>query len=84
LIKADLDPIGEPSLKALARASSFQEPRQFLPQRKAEGDVAASSMSAIAETEHARSNQLDNPELSRRACGDMKLFNQEVLRVISA
>ena len=38
-------------------------------------------MSAIAETEHARSEQLDNPESIYRACADMKLFNQ-VLRVI--
>jgi RadC-like JAB domain len=44
--------------------------------------VAALSMSAIAETEHARSEQLDNPESIYRACADMKLFNQEVLRVI--
>jgi hypothetical protein len=36
-------------------------------------------MSAIAETEHARSEQLDNPESIYR---DMKLFSQEVLRVI--
>jgi len=41
-------------------------------------------MSAIAEIEHARSYQLDNPELIYRACDDMKLFNQEVLRAISA
>jgi DNA repair protein RadC len=40
------------------------------------------SMCAIAETEHARSEQLDNPESIYRACADMKLFNQEVLRVI--
>ena len=69
------------SLKALARAS-FQELRQFLPRRKAEAVVAALSMSAIAETEHARSEQLDNPESIYRACADMKLFNQEVLRLI--
>jgi DNA repair protein RadC len=69
------------SLKALARAS-FQELRQFLPQRKAQAVVAALSMSAIAETEHARSSQLDNPESIYRACADMKLFNQEILRVI--
>jgi DNA repair protein RadC len=69
------------SLKALARAS-FQELRQFLPQRKAEAVAAALSMFAIAETEHARSEQLDNPESIYRACTDMKLFNQEVLRVI--
>ncbi len=46
------------SLRALARAS-FQELLQFLPLRKAEAVVAALSISAIAETEHARSNQLD-------------------------
>jgi DNA repair protein RadC len=69
------------SLKGLARAS-FQELRQFLPRRKAEAVVAALSMSAIVETEHARSEQLDNPESIYRACADMKLFNQEVLRVI--
>ena len=69
------------SLKALARAS-FQELRQFLPRRKAMAVVAALSMSAMAETEHARSEQLDNLESIYRACADMKLFNQEVLRVI--
>jgi DNA repair protein RadC len=69
------------SLKGLARAS-FQELRQFLPQRKAEAVAAALSMSVIAETEYARSEQLDNPESIYRACTDMKLFNQEVLRVI--
>src|SRR5271166_6125466 len=69
------------SLKALARAT-FQELRQFLPRHKAEAVVAALSMSAIAETEHARSEQLDNPESIYRACADMKLFNQEVLSVI--
>ena len=69
------------SLKALSRAS-FQELRQFLPRPKAEAVIAALSMSAIAETEHARSKQLDNPESIYRACADMKLFNQEVLRVI--
>jgi hypothetical protein len=46
------------SLKALSRAS-FQELRQFLPRRQAESVVAALSMSVIAETEHARSEQLD-------------------------
>ena len=44
--------------------------------------VAALSMSAIAETEHARTEQLDKPESIYRACADIKLFNQEVLRVI--
>ena len=69
------------SLKGLARAS-FQELRQFLPRRQAESVVAALSMSVIAETEHARSEQLDNPESIYRACTDMKLFSQEVLCVI--
>ncbi|HXN96088.1 MAG TPA: JAB domain-containing protein, partial [Candidatus Acidoferrales bacterium] len=67
--------------KTLSRAS-LQELCQFLPRPKAEAVIAASSMSAIAETEHARSEQLDNPESIYRACTDMKLFNQEVLRVI--
>jgi hypothetical protein len=39
-------------------------------------------MFAMAETEHARPEQLDNPESVYRACADMKLFNEEVLRVI--
>jgi hypothetical protein len=69
------------SLKGLARAS-FQELRQFLPRRQPESVVAALSMSVIAETEHAHSEQLDNPESIYRACADMKLFNQEVLRGI--
>jgi hypothetical protein len=67
------------SLKGLGRAS-FQELRQFLPRRQAESVVAALSMSVITEIEHARSGQLDNPELIYRACADMKIFNQEVLR----
>src|SRR5271165_3174913 len=41
--------------------------------RKAEAVVAALSTSAIAETEHARSEQLDNPESIYRACADMRL-----------
>jgi len=69
------------SLKGLARAS-FQDLRQFLPRRQAESVVAVLSMSVIAETEHARAEQLINPETIYRACADMKLFNQEVLRVI--
>jgi DNA repair protein RadC len=40
------------------------------------------SLSVIAETEHARSEQLDNPESIYRACADMKFLSQEVLRVI--
>ena len=39
-------------------------------------------MSSIAESEHALSDQLDNPEAIYNACADMKLLNQEVLRVI--
>jgi DNA repair protein RadC len=69
------------SLKGLARAS-FQELRQLLPRRQAESVVAALSMSVIAETEHARSEQIDNSESIYRACADMNLFNQEVLHVI--
>jgi DNA repair protein RadC len=44
--------------------------------------MAAFSMSMIAESEHARSNVFDNPESVLRACADMKLFTQEVLRVM--
>jgi DNA repair protein RadC len=69
------------SLKALSRAS-FQEMRQFLPTRKAEALSAALSMSTIAEAEHALSTRLDNPESIYRACSDIKLFTQEVLRAI--
>ena len=57
------------SLKGLARAS-FQELRQFLPRRQAESVVAALSMCVIAETEHARSEQLDNPESIYLACAE--------------
>jgi hypothetical protein len=60
------------SLKGLARAS-FQELRQFLPRRQAESVVAALSMSVTAETEHARPEQLDNPESIYLACADMML-----------
>ena len=42
--------------------------------------MAAFSVSMIAESEHARSEVFDNPESVYRACADMKLFNQEVLR----
>jgi DNA repair protein RadC len=69
------------SIKALSRAS-FQQLRQFLPQRKAEAVMAAFSVSMIAESEHARSDVFDNPESVYRACTDMKLFTQEVLRVV--
>lgn len=67
------------SLKGVSRAS-FQQLRQFLSQRKTEVVVVALSMSAIAESEHARSNVFDNPESVYKACADMTLFNQEVLR----
>jgi DNA repair protein RadC len=69
------------SIKALSRAS-IQQLIQFLPRRKAETLVAALSMSTIAESEHARSEAFDSPESVYCACADMKLFNQEVLRVI--
>jgi DNA repair protein RadC len=69
------------SLKALSRAS-IQQLIQFLPRRKAGTLVAALSMSTIAESEHARSEAFDSPESVYSACADMKLFNQEVLRVI--
>jgi DNA repair protein RadC len=69
------------SIKALSRAS-FQQLREFLPQRKAEAVMAAFSMSMIAESEHALSTVFDSPESVYKACSDMKLFNQEVLRVV--
>jgi DNA repair protein RadC len=69
------------SIKALSRAS-IQQLLQFVPRRKAETLVAALSMSRIAESEHARSEAFDSPESVYRACHDLKLFNQEVLRVI--
>jgi DNA repair protein RadC len=68
-------------IKALSRAS-IQQLVQFLPRRKAEMLVAALSMSTIAESEHARSEAFDSPESVYRACADLKLFNQEVLRVL--
>ncbi|MGA8477314.1 MAG: substrate-binding domain-containing protein [Chthoniobacterales bacterium] len=69
------------SIKALSRAS-IQQLLQFLPRRKAETLVAALSMSTIAESEHARSEACDSPESVYTVCADLKLFNQEVLRVI--
>ncbi len=69
------------SIKALSRAS-IQQLLQFLPRRKAETLVAALSMSTIAESGHARSEAFDGPESVCSACADLKLFNQEVLRVI--
>jgi DNA repair protein RadC len=68
------------SIKALSRASLAQL-RRFLPRRKAETVIAAFAMSSIAESEHALSTRLDNPESVYRACAD-EAFNQEVLRVI--
>ena len=62
------------SLKALSRAS-FVELRQFLPRTKAEAVVAALSLSAIAEAEHAIADRLENPESIYRACSDMKLIS---------
>jgi nucleoside-diphosphate-sugar epimerase len=56
--------------------------RQFLPRRQAESVVATLSIFVMAETEHTRSKQIDNPRSIYRACADMKLFNQEVLRVL--
>ena len=44
--------------------------------------MAAFSVSTIAESEHACSDVFDNPESVYRACADMKLFTQEVLRVV--
>jgi DNA repair protein RadC len=69
------------SIKALSRAS-LQQLLQFLPRRKAETLMAALSMSSIAESEHARSVVFDSPDSVYNACVDMKLLNQEVLRVI--
>ena len=69
------------SIKALSRAS-LQQLLQFLPRRKAETLVGALSMFAIAESEHARSGVFDSPDAVCNACVDMKLLNQEVLRVI--
>jgi DNA repair protein RadC len=69
------------SIKALSRAS-LQQLLQFLPRRKAETLIAALSMSAIAESEHARSGVFDSPDAVYNACVDMKLLNQEVLRVL--
>jgi DNA repair protein RadC len=61
------------SLKGLAPAS-FQELRQFLPRRQAESVVAALSMSVIAETEHARSEQLDNPGINLSSLRGYEVF----------
>ena len=69
------------SLKALSRAS-FQELRQFLPQRRAEAVMAALSMGTVAETEYALSVPLNNAEAIYKANLDMKRFHQEVVRVV--
>jgi DNA repair protein RadC len=58
------------SIKALSRAS-FQQLRQFLPQRKAEAVMAAFSVSMIAASERARSDIFANPESVFRACADL-------------
>jgi hypothetical protein len=69
------------SLKALSRAS-FQELRQFLTRRQAEAVMAALSMGAIADTEHALLTPLTNAEAIYKANLDMKGFHQEVVRVV--
>ena len=69
------------SIKALSRASLHQL-IQFVPRRKAEMLMAALSMSTIGESEHARSEAFDSPDTVYNACVDMKLLNQEVLRVL--
>jgi DNA repair protein RadC len=69
------------SLKALSRAS-FKELRQFLPRPKAEAVMAALAISNVAETEHALSAPLANPEAIYKANLDMKGFSQEVVRVV--
>ena len=69
------------SFKALSRAS-FKELRQFLPKGKAEAVMAALSICNIADVEHALSAPLNSPERIYRANLDMKVFHQEVVRVV--
>jgi DNA repair protein RadC len=69
------------SLKALSRAS-FRELRQFLTRRQAEAVMAALSMGAIADTEHALLTPLTNAEAIYKANLDMKGFHQKVVRVV--
>ena len=69
------------SLKALSRAS-FGELRQFLTQRQAEAVMAGLSVANVAETEHALSSPLSNPEAIYRANLEMRGLHQEVVRVI--
>jgi DNA repair protein RadC len=69
------------SVKALSRAS-FRDLRQFLTRRQAEAVMAALSIRDVAETEHALSAPLNNPEAIYNANLDMKGFQQEVLRVV--
>jgi DNA repair protein RadC len=66
----------------LGPAALFTFFMKFINSRLARKEVTELPFEAGAETEHARSEQLDNPESIYRACADMKLFNQEVLRVI--
>jgi DNA repair protein RadC len=69
------------SLKALSRAS-FRELRQFLTPRQAEAVMAGLSVANVAETEHALSSPLNNPEAIYRANLEMRGLHQEVLRVV--
>src|ERR1700740_3541076 len=69
------------TLKALSRAS-FRELRQFLTRRQAEAVMAGLSVANIAETEHALSIPLNNPEAIYKANLDMRVLHQEVVRVV--
>ena len=69
------------TLKALSRAS-FRELRQFLTQRQAEAVMAGLSVANVAETEHALSSPLNNPEAIYRANLEMRGLHQEVVRVV--
>ena len=69
------------TLKALSRAS-FRELRQFLTRRQAEAVMAGLSVANIAETEHALSSPLNNPEAIYKANLDMRGLHQEVVRVV--
>src|SRR6516225_730459 len=69
------------SLKALSRAS-FRELRQFLTQRQAEAVMAGLSVANVAETEHALSSPLNNPEAIYKANLEMRGLHQEVVRVV--
>jgi DNA repair protein RadC len=69
------------TLKALSRAS-FWELRQFLSRRQAEAVMAGLSVANVAETEHALSSPLNNPEAVYKANLDMRGLHQEVVRVV--